>query len=76
MRVEKHNGKNIVCGHIFPASEIKINQLWQGSSGATVTISDIKDDWIKYVWLENGKYMEHEKTSFAFQSRYCLVIDD
>lgn len=82
MRIEKHNGRNIVCGGIFPETEILPNQLWQSSGGSTVTIvsksytegKSGKTCWVKYMWTENCGVVFHEKDSFSFQCRYCLVV--
>ena len=77
MRIEKHHGNNIVCGHIYPASELKSGQRWQSSSGHVVTIQSIVNlDWVRYVWEENGATRHTEKDSFSFQCRYCLIVPD
>lgn len=28
MRIETINGRKLVCGHIFPASEVEVGQIW------------------------------------------------
>jgi len=73
LRIETHNGRRIVCGHIFHRTEIRVGQVWQGSSGSTVTVTDISDDWITYM-QSNG--VPHTKDAFSFQCRYCLVVND
>lgn len=73
MRVENHHSRNIVCGHIFDRKHIKVGQVWQGVSGATVTVTQRNADWVTYL-QSNG--VAHTKEAFAFQCRYCLVIGD
>ena len=77
MRIERHNGRNIVCGHIYPVSEIKLGSRWAGSSGHEVTVIKIENDWVTYVWREGEDQhkVRHEKDSFSFQCRYCLIVD-
>jgi len=76
MRFEKHNGNWQVCGYIFPNSEIKVGQRWQGVSGNIVTIEKNESDDIYYSWMEKGEKVFHDKTTFAFQCRYCLILDN
>jgi len=78
MRIEKHHGHSIVCGHIYDVRELMIGSRWMSSSGSIVTITDIDtkgDGWITYEWQERGETRRHEKMSFAFQCRYCLIVD-
>lgn len=74
-RVEttKH-GSKIACGGIFPVSEIKEFQIWEGVGGHKVTIDKVSNQWIDYSWTENGEKKAHRKEPFAFQCRYCLVL--
>jgi hypothetical protein len=73
MRIENHQGRNIVCGHIYPLSELVVGSEWQGSSGSVVTIDAIIGEWVTY----SGEHQQsHEKDSFSFQCRYCLIIKD
>lgn len=86
MRIENHYGKNIVCGHIFPPEEIEIGSEWQGSSGFYVKVISKREStykyngkinnvvWVTYEWTEKGKIKTHEKDTFCFQCRYCLVV--
>ena len=77
MRIETQNGRKIVCGHIFKIDKIKVGQIWQGVGGFTVTITKIENNHIYYQWEEeNGIVKTHNKESFAFQCRYCLVVDE
>jgi hypothetical protein len=87
MRVEEWHGRKIVCEHIFPANEIKVGSIWQGSSGSLVEITEVKEfRWtyknkeqidfdVFYKWVDNGKEVFHNKDSFSFQCRYCLVTE-
>jgi len=76
MRVETHYGNRVVCGHIFAPEEIKIGSRWQASSGNTVTVTANNEGWITYEWIEKGETRSHEKQSFAFQCRYCLIVEE
>jgi hypothetical protein len=76
MRFEKHNGNWQVCGYIFPNSEIKVGQRWQGGSGKIVTIEKNEKDKIYYSWMEKGAKVFHDKSTFAFQCRYFLILDN
>ena len=76
MRFEKHNDNWQVCGYIFPNSEIKIGQRWRAVSGNIVTIEKNEDDDIYYSWMEKGEKKTHDKATFAFQCRYCLIVDN
>ena len=73
MRIEHHHGTNIVCGHIFPHTSIKVGQKWIGSSGSRVTVVKTEADWITYLQA-NG--VGHTKDPFSFQCRYCLDIGE
>ena len=73
---DRRTGHDILCGGILPVEELKVGQLWVGTSGTQVTITGIDGDWITYEWSENGQTKTHEKESFAFQCRYCLVVSD
>jgi len=77
MRIETHYGRDIVCGHIYDASEIKPDQMWQGSSGHVVTVNSVNSHGVvSYSWTENGEQKCHQKDSFSFQCRYCLVVSE
>jgi hypothetical protein len=73
MRIEHHHGTNIVCGHIFHHTSIKVGQVWRGSSGSKVTVTGRDADWVTYM-QSNG--VPHTKDAFSFQCRYCLDIGD
>lgn len=77
MRIEKHHGQYIVCGHIFPIEEIDVGEIWQASGGATVEIIsvDADKDSVKYRWTTSGGIQSHSKSSFAFQCRYCKIVN-
>ena len=82
MTVERHYGRDIVVGHIFPAHEVEIGSVWQSSTGNTVTVTANDGEWITYQWAEarevdgvmQTQIKSHEKLCFAFQCRYCLVV--
>lgn len=76
MRVETVNGRNLVCEHFFKAHEIAAGQRWAPADGSNheVKIVSVDGDWVKYEWKEQGQRKTHEKSSFAFQCRYCKVL--
>ena len=74
MRIERHNGRNLVCGHIFPTNEIEPGQEWASSSNAIVVVESVDQDLVTYTWTENGETKRHTKEAFAFQCRYCMVL--
>lgn len=63
MRIEKHYGRSIVCGHIFRASNIKPGQYWQSSSGSTVLVTRVSDGWVSYMQHDG---VPNTKEAFAF----------
>lgn len=80
MRIEIVNGRKLVCGHIFNTEEIKEGQLWAAASGANhvVKISKVhyQCEWVEYEWTDSKGMMHiHEKQAFAFQCRYCKVVE-
>lgn len=77
MRVETVNGRHLLCGHILDVSQIHPGQKWAPADGSNreVVVMYTDDDWVHYGWLADGKLVTHMKTSFAFQCRYCLVLD-
>jgi len=77
MVIEEHHGRMIVCQHIYKPEEIVIGCRWQGSGGSVVTVESICNlGWVTYSWTDvNGVKKTHEKESFAFQCRYCLIVE-
>lgn len=77
MRVETVHDRQLLCGHILTRDKLAVGQVWASAAGAnrTVTIVAIQNDWITYEWMELGEPVRHEKDWFAFQCRYCLVLD-
>ena len=76
MRVEQHNGRYILCGAILPTEFIKHGQLWMSSGNLIVRVTYVKNgEWVYYSWEEQGEVRQYSKDSFAFQCRYCLVLD-
>lgn len=75
MRVEvDSSGNRIVCGHIYPLSEIRVGSRWVGSTGGKVTVTKVDEKgWIHYDQT-NGP--PHQKDSFSFQCRYCLILEN
>jgi len=70
------HGRNIVYDHIYPASEIVAGSVWQGPTGSLVTVDGVDDrGWVYYRCKESGALRLHEKGCFAFQRRYCLVVE-
>lgn len=77
MRTEQVHGRWLLCGHILDAKHIKHGQTWASADGSnrTVRISAVRGDWVGYTWEEPSGRKYHEKEAFAFQCRYCLVLD-
>jgi hypothetical protein len=74
MRIEVVNGRKLVCEHIFPASEVKIGQIWTPADGAdregVITAVDEHD-----VYYTDSKFGDFHNDAFGFQCRYCNVVD-
>lgn len=77
MRTELIAGRHLLCGTILPINKLAVGQLWASADGSdhVVSITAISDGWVSFTWTEHGAQRHHEKTSFAFQCRYCLVVD-
>ncbi len=76
MRIEEQRGRLVLCGGILSVDKIKPGQQWVGSSGGVVTVKEVDAfGWVKYEWEEGGAVKEHEKDAFAFQCRYCLIVE-
>lgn len=75
MRIETLNDRKIVCGHIFPLSELKVGQKWAQADGTdrVVEIREIVGDWVQYG--EHGNDRTYEKDYFSFQCRFCKVVE-
>ena len=80
------NGHTFIVGHIFPGQSIKEGTRWISSSNSIVTVDKVvsypasdhenKHSYIvHYSWEENGERKSHDKDSFSFQCRYCLIVD-
>jgi hypothetical protein len=76
MRVELVRNKYLLCGHILKSSEIKVGQKWSASSGSDTFVVVVSVDDFGYVTYEGEHQSRHEKEAFAFQCRYCLVLED
>lgn len=81
MRIETINGRHMLCEHIIRSDMIIPGQVWAPADGSDYEVHIIStsvhggDVWVMYSWTEKGVRYEHEKMAFAFQCRYCLVID-
>lgn len=77
MRVELVHGRRLLCGHILADDQVKPAQIWAAADGGdrTVRITAVAHDWVTYTWGEHGEPKYHDKSIFAFQCRYCLVLD-
>lgn len=73
IEVDKH-GNKIVCGHIYPANEIKIGSRWVSSGSNFVTVTRVDEHGEVYYDQRRGD--PHHKNYFSFQCRYCLIIED
>ena len=84
MRIEVINGHRAVCGHIFPKDELKIGTKWISADGSN-RIVEIRDlvrygigtqfEDISVYYGEHATDQTYEKDSFAFQCRYCLIVE-
>ncbi len=77
-RVEIVRGRHLLRGGIIPVSAIKAGQRWMpaDSTAREVEIVKVVDGWVTYTWeTSDGVTESHEKLSFPFQCRYCLVLD-
>ena len=77
MKIETKHSRHFLIQHLIRNDFILPGQLWCSADGSDreVQVVEVKDDWVKYTWEENGEQRVHEKSCFAFQCRYCLVID-
>lgn len=76
MRVELVHNRYLLCGCILDPALVKSGQVWAAADGSnrTVTILHIKSDWVTYSWVVGDAQKQHQKSLFAFQCRYCLVL--
>lgn len=68
-------GGFLLCGGIIPEDMVKPGQTWEAAGGHRVEVVDAQGGWVKYRWTEKGEVREHDKQNFAFQCRYCLVLN-
>lgn len=75
MHIQVVNGRNLVCGHIFPASELEVGQFWVPAVGSNRVHEIIANDGetITHRWIETGEIFH--KSAFGFQCRYCKVVE-
>ncbi len=79
------DGRKAIVRHIFKPQEIQIDSRWARADGSKgfVTVEGFNtygstNPWIEvvYSWELNGEKFTHEKDAFAFQCRYCLIVED
>ena len=77
------NGHKFIVGHFFKPHEIQIGSRWIGSGGGVVTVEGLNtygstDPWVEvmYSWYQHDVKVTFEKDVFAFQCRYCLIVED
>lgn len=75
MHIEVVHGRKLVCGHIFPASEVKVGQHWAPADGSNreVVIVDVDEHYVMHKDLKTLEVFR--KDAFGFQCRYCKVVD-
>lgn len=75
MRIEVVNGRKLVCGHIFPANEVKVGQIWAPADGSDreVKIIEVTENWVMHKDLKSLEV--YRKDAFGFQCRYCKVVE-
>jgi hypothetical protein len=82
------DGRKAVVRHFFKPHEIQVGSRWARADGSRgyVTVEEIKvypasdheeNHWyeIYYSWEENGVKKTWQKETFAFQCRYCLIVE-
>jgi len=74
IRVEPHHGNDIICGGILPVDVIEAGQRWQETGGGVVTVTSVRGDIVRYYWLKDGERVHGDKSDFAFQCGYCLIV--
>ena len=77
MRVETVNGRYLLCGGVIPQEDVKPEQVWAPADGSnmTVTVREVEEGFVSYDIHEGDKIRKMVKDNFAFQCRYCLVLD-
>ena len=85
MEYETINGHTAVVRHIFKGSEIQPGSIWISSGKTIVRVEKVIKRMTReadpkplfdvfYSWYENGVKKTHNKDSFSFQCRYCLIV--
>ena len=74
MRIENVNGRNLMCGYIYPLAELAVGQEWAQADGTdrVVTICEIEGNTIRYG--DDDSDTLYEKDQFEFQARYCRIV--
>ena len=79
------DGHKAVVRHFFKAHEIQVGSRWARADGSKgyVTVEGFNSygstgPWyeVVYSWEENGVKKTWQKETFAFQCRYCLIVED
>jgi hypothetical protein len=79
------DGRKAIVRHFFKAHEIQVGSRWARADGSKgfVTVEGFNtygsiDPWteVVYSWEKGGVKFIHEKEVFAFQCRYCLIVED
>lgn len=78
------DGRKAIVRHIFKAHEIKVGSRWARADGSKgyVTVEGLNTygsikPWyeVVYSWEKDGEKFTHEKDTFDFQCRYCLIVE-
>jgi hypothetical protein len=77
VRVELVHGRYLLCGGLISEEQVKPGQTWAAADGSdrTVKVDFTQGDWVGYSWQEGSQSKHHQKLIFAFQCRYCLVLE-
>jgi hypothetical protein len=75
MRIEIVNGRNLVCGHIFPANEVQVGQRWAPADGSDCEVEIVGVDEFRVHHRDTETGEEYTKDAFGFQCRYCKIVN-
>jgi hypothetical protein len=73
MRVERVAGRYLLCGGVIPAEDVQVGQTWAPAAGDNYTVTVVEAG--TRVTYEGEHQARHTKDNFAFQCRYCLVLE-
>lgn len=76
VRLDRYD-RSILCCHIFSNEDLSllVGSRWGGGGSTTVILDSVDGEWATYSWFEDGVKKSHEKLGFAFQCRYCLLME-